>query len=380
MKIVFLVHRYWPSVGGVEKYVHCLGRALAGMGHELDVVAGATQEGLAGQEMHEGIRIQRFPALRSPLRCRWWFLRKRPLFTRADVIHVSNTHMLEYYWRMIGFVVDRRKVFLTRHGMSCRCPVPESERLRAERSHRLAAGVVHDGEFIGKWLGVEPDLCPDQGLFPTADELTPVPEPPPTSAVYIGRLEPDTGVRIYIDAVRILTRERHRPFELHVYGDGTLMPALREEVSRDGLPVHFHGRTPDAQKHIVESCFGFIDGRMAIQESMARGRLVLAAYTDPLKRDYVSGESFSPYLVAVSDPAQLANRVSYFIDHPGQRRALVSRAFQYARTLSWERTARAFADLWQQRLTAPRGVVSWPSGVRHAWTFAREARPPARPA
>ena len=210
-------------------------------------------------------------------------------------------------------------------------------------------------------------------MYPKADDLTPAPEPPPTSAVYIGRLEPDSGIRIYIDAVRILTRDRHRLFELHVYGDGTLMPQLREEAARDALPVRFHGRTADAQKHIVESCFAFIDGRMAIQEAMARQRLVLAAYTDPLKRDYVAGESFSPYLIAVSNGAELADRVAHFIEHPQDRAAQVARAFQHARTLSWERTARAYADLWEQRLTAPRRVISWPNSLLHAWTFAKEA-------
>ena len=50
MKIVFLVHRYWPSVGGVEKYVHELGRALVDAGHEVDVVAGAHTVDLPSRE------------------------------------------------------------------------------------------------------------------------------------------------------------------------------------------------------------------------------------------------------------------------------------------------------------------------------------------
>jgi hypothetical protein len=61
--------------------------------------------------------------------------------------------------------------------MSYIFPVPEWEKRRAIRSLRLAAGVIHDGAFIEKWLGVKPDLCPDQGLFPPAGELETVPEP-----------------------------------------------------------------------------------------------------------------------------------------------------------------------------------------------------------
>ena len=383
MKILFFVHRYWPSVGGVEKYIHELGKALIALGHQVEVVAGAHREGLPTVERHEGIPVYRFPAFRSPLRCRGWLWGRRYLFTRADVVNVSNTHMLEYFWRMFGPSVQAHKVFLTRHGMSYRHPVPESEKLRARRSLRLATAVVHDGCFIAKRLGVEPDLCPDQGLSPPADALPAVPEPPPTSAIYIGRLEPDSGIRIYMDAVRRLVHEQGREFTLHVYGDGTLMPEVRAAVARDRLPVRIHGRTPDAQRHIVDSCFAFIDGRMAIQEAMARRRLVLAAYVDPLKRDYIGAEPFSPYLIGVADGAELAARVTYYIDHPDQRAAMVTRAFEHARTLTWTRTAQAYLQLWQERLRSARPHLSLLASTRLAWTLEREAwspklQPPSR--
>ena len=354
MRIVFFVNRYWPGVGGVEKYIHELGKALLAMGHRVEVVAGAHAEGLPPDEQHEGVRIYRFPAHRSPLRCRAWLWRRRRLFARADVVSVSNTHMLEYYWRMFGPLADPRKTFLIRHGMACDYPVPESQEHRARRSLGLAAGVVHDGRFIEKWLRVKPDLCPDQGLSPAADDLPQVSEPGPNSAVYVGRLEPDTGIRIYIDAVRELIRDRRRRFTLDVYGDGTLLTELRAVVERDSLPVAFHGRVPDAQDHLSNGCFAFVDGRMAVQEAMARRRLVLAAYVDPLKYDYVAGEPFSAYLVAAATPVELAQRVAHYTEHPDERAALVDRAFEYSRQLTWAQTARAYSRFWQERLAFPR--------------------------
>ncbi len=360
MRILFFVHRYWPDVGGVEKYIHRLARALYAMGHEVHVLAGVTRADWVPSEDHEGVSVHRFPMYRSPFRARCWILRNIRLLQNADVIHVSNTHMLEFFWRMVGGLISRRKVFLTRHGMSYLYPVPDWEKRRAVRSLRLAAGVVHDGAFIQKWLELEPDLCPDQGLFPPADELTPQPEPPPNSAIYIGRLEPDSGIRIYLDAVEHLNRSGSRPFRLDVYGDGSLGPSLEARIRREQLPVVFHGRVPDAQNHITDGCFAFIDGRMAIQEAMARRRLVLPAYPDPLKRDYVGTESFSPYVVPVADGVDLARRVVHYIERPGERCALVERAFGHARTLTWERTARAYLGFWVQRLARPvRGDSRW---------------------
>lgn len=386
MRVLFFVHRYWPSVGGVEKYIHGLSKALLSLGHEVHVVAGATAErngdsGSRGpceveREVHEGVHIHRFPAQRSPLRARCWLLRNVGLFRRADVVHVSNTHMLEYYYRMFGSLIERRKVFLTRHGMSYLQGVPDWEKRRALRSLELAAGIVHDGVFIETWLGIKPDLCPDQGLSPPADDLEPVPEPPPNSAVFIGRLEPDSAIHIYLDAVRILTGAQGRDFRLNVYGDGSLGAELRDQAIRENLPVRFFGRTPDAQRHVVDSCFAFIDGRMAIQEAMARRRLVLAGYMTPIKRDYVGGEPFSPYLVPVASGAELAEKVAYYIDHPGERLALVARAFEHARTLTWRRTARAYLNLWQERLTRPERKTSRWELLRLARILSRESRMP----
>ena len=376
MRIVFVTHCYWTAVGGVEKYIHRLCLALHEMGHQVCVVAGAHVEGLPDAETHEGIRVRRYPAYRSSARAWWHLMRMRNVFLEADVIHISDTLMLEYFYRMVAWTIPRKPLFLTRHGMSYIHPVPELEKARAIRTLDLADGIVHDGCFIAKRLGVEPDLCPDQGLSPPADALPAVPEPPPTSAIYIGRLEPDSGIHTYIDAVRQLTGEQGREFTLHLYGDGSLMPEVRAVVARDGLPVRIHGRTPDAQRHIVDFCFAFIDGRMAIQEAMARRRLVLAAYVDPLKRDYIGAEPFSPYLIGVADGAELAARVTCYIDHPDQRGAMVARAFEHARTLTWARTAQAYLRLWQERLRSARPHLSPLASTRLAWTLEREARSP----
>jgi glycosyltransferase involved in cell wall biosynthesis len=353
MRIVFFVHRYWPAVGGVEKYVHELAKALLGKGHEVVVVAGSTADDFADRDNHEGVAIRRFPAHRSPLRARWWLHRHAGLFRWADVIQVGNTHMLEYFWRCLGTSVDRRKVFLTRHGMSYIHPVPDWEKRRAVRSLELAAGVVHDGAYIEKWLGVPADVCPDQGLAPLAEALPRDPEPPPTSAVYIGRIESDSGIRVYLDAVRILTVQEGRDFSFDVFGDGTLAPELRRRAEAERLPVRFHGRVPGAQSRFATACFAFVDGRMAIQEAMARRRLVLAAYVNPLKRDYVCGESFSPYLIATDSASELARQVLAYADNADARRVAVERAFAFARTLSWDRTADAFLELWGSRAAQP---------------------------
>lgn len=376
MKILFFTYRYWPEVGGVEKYVPRLGHALQELGHEVRLLTVAHADGLRTREVHDGIEIHRFPGHRSPGRAWFHLMRKRPLFRWADVIHVSDTHVLEYFYGMAAWFFPPKPLFLTRHGMSYQCPVPELEKRRARRSLGMVDGVVHDGYFIEKWLGVKPDCVPDQGLWPEASDLLEVPEPPPDSATFVGRLVPDSGIETYIDAIALLESRYNSPIHLHVYGGGPLEASLRERVDREGLSVTFHGWRADAQQRITQTCFAFIAGRMAMQEAMARKRLVVAAYASPLKRDYVRGEPFSPYLVSGGDAESIAEQVAYYAAHADERRRLIAEGHAHARTLSWKRTAAAYLDLWSRPLSqAPAlcrlGLVK---RIRLAWHLRGEAR------
>jgi glycosyltransferase involved in cell wall biosynthesis len=375
MKIVLFVYRYWPDVGGVEKYIHRLAKALVENHHDVRIVVPAHRPGLPSHERHDGIEVYRFPGYRSPLRAWWHLLRLRGLFRWADVIHVSNTHVLEYFYRMVAWWLPHKRLFLTRHGMSYTFPVPEQEKARARRSRELVDGVIHDGCFIGRWLEVVPDAVPDQGLYPEAQDLPVAFEPPPKTATFVGRLDPDSGIEIYIDTIAVLRDRYNLPISLNVYGGGTLEADLRERVKRLELSVVFHGWQPDAQEHIADGCFAFVAGRMAMQEAMARRRLVVAAYVDPLKRDYVEGEPFSPYLVSGEDAETVAERVAHYATHEAERRALVERAYAHSRTLTWRRTAKEYERIWTQP-PRPRAPMAFMSRLRLAWQLRREAYDP----
>jgi glycosyltransferase involved in cell wall biosynthesis len=260
--------------------------------------------------------------------------------------------------------------------MSYTYPVPAEEKARARRTLNLVDGIVHDGCFIEKWLEVAPDVVPNQGLFPEADAMPAAPAPNPHTAVFVGRLDADSGIQIYVDAIRVL-RDRYGVHQaLDIYGDGTLRSALQAQAQRESLPISFHGWRADAQERIVDGCFAFVAGRMAMQEAMARRRLVVAAYTDPLKRDYVNGEPFSPYLVSAGDAESIAGHVQkYALDHAARVRR-VDEAFEYARTLSWTKTAREYLALWE---AAPRRHLRTMSQMQRAglaWRLRSEARRP----
>jgi glycosyltransferase involved in cell wall biosynthesis len=381
VRIVLLTPRFWPATGGVEKYVARLARALRVRGHQPTVVAGAHASGLADAEDWDGLPIHRFPAHRSPVRAAFALARMRDLFARADVVHVSDALMLDYFYRAAGWLTVPRRLGITLHGMSCVHPVPQRELDRARRARLLVDGMVHDGAFIERWLGVSPDAVIPQGLDPPAAQLAARPEPERPSAIYVGRLEPDTGVELYLDALAKLRAEHGMDLPLDVHGDGTMRAMLKERTDAQKLRVRFHGTAPNAQERIADHTLALVSGRMAIHEALARRRAVVAAYNNPIRADYVRAEAFSPFIATGGSGAELAGAIARLIAQPEERKRVTQRGFAHVRELTWERTAGAYLQLWTSRGPAPSRLLSWSKRVhlaRRLWRTARGKTTPYR--
>ncbi|MCG3131015.1 MAG: hypothetical protein FLDDKLPJ_01790 [Phycisphaerae bacterium] len=366
LRIAFFVKRFWPDVGGVEKYMYELARALLELGHRVHVIAGDPEGTRPATESHEEIEILRYPSRRSMLRAAWALRRATPVLRRADVIHVSDIEMLERYERFLARRVGAKPLFLTRHGMSLREPVTAEELRRHERARRRVAGMLDDGTFIQRRYGERPDAVPDPGLRPPADELPAAPEPEAARAVFVGRLEPDAGVEIYLDGLRALGERHGIHLPLTVYADGSLRAGFRRRAEALRLDVRWEAPRADAQDRLCDGTLAFVSGRMSIFEAMARRRCVVAAYVDPLKRDYVCGEWFSPLIGKARDGVEAAESVAELLRDPQLRRTRAEAAFQAVRRLNWATTAREYVRVWRAGLaraavTSSRPVLAWGS-------------------
>lgn len=72
MKVLHVLHRYWPAIGGSERYVQALSEYLTELGHEVTVwttdaleVTALWRKGgrrvAVAEEVHQGVRVRRFP-------------------------------------------------------------------------------------------------------------------------------------------------------------------------------------------------------------------------------------------------------------------------------------------------------------------------------
>lgn len=60
MRIALVTRRYWPAVGGIERVVIELGRALRALGHEIEIVAQRVDEGETGWLTHTVLEAPEF--------------------------------------------------------------------------------------------------------------------------------------------------------------------------------------------------------------------------------------------------------------------------------------------------------------------------------
>jgi len=141
-----------------------------------------------------------------------------------------------------------------------------------------------------EWLGGELHL-PQSTAIPHGLEATDVapraePRSVPPIIAFQGRLVTTKGVRLLLEAARIL-REQGQPFELLIIGDGPERAALEQIVREAQLDaqVRFAGRLDGAQLHaalaessviVVPSLGGEVFG-LVVAENMLRGLPVVAS-------------------------------------------------------------------------------------------------------
>lgn len=172
---------------------------------------------------------------------------------------------------------------------------------------------------------------------------------------FLGRLVPEKGVDVLLDAARFLPG-----WEVRIAGDGPLRRAL-EASARDLLGpgrVRFDGALEDGQ---VSWWFGEIDvlavpslprpnwteqfGRVAI-EAMAAGVPVVASDTGALPEVVAD----AGLLVPAGDPAALAAGLRSLHEDPALRAGIIQRGRDRAKSFSWPEVAALQRDLYQSVL------------------------------
>ena len=223
MKVLFLTRRFWPEIGGVEKHVLEVSKRLVEMGHEMGYEVVVIAENAKGfiRPLLVTVPSTSEECIRTPPRCFeihripvgsneklkkfqiwWWLWENRQLIKQADIVHA---HDIGFWYWPFRFLYPEKPFFITFHGWEGEFPIPLKNKIVRKISEKIAWGNICVGDYLKKWYGTKADFItyggvdnsprrsPFDKLRATIRGVFPI--------VFIGRLEKDTGLPIYLGAM-----------------------------------------------------------------------------------------------------------------------------------------------------------------------------------
>lgn len=336
-KILFLVPRYAPAVGGVEKHTAHLAQELIHRGFSITVLTTSHQPGLKPSEIIAGVKVIRLPFqhFNHKLQTWQWIWQHRQLFVDADIVHIHDVFWWYYPLRIYYF---NKKVFTTFHGYEG----PGLPRWQAVWHRRLVEKLSYRtiavGEFIKKWYGQNPDLI----IYGAADQqgVSDKTTAKKNSAVFLGRLEEDTGIMMYLEAL-----QRIQPkINLDVYGEGSFLNRAKKFVQRRKLDVKFYLWQTRVDQLYNSHEYAFVSRYLAILEAMQSKRLVLVVYNNQIKKDYLTMHPASKWMVIAGSAQELAEKLQKLSE--AQKNNMIKQAYDWAEQQTWPKLADEYLKLW----------------------------------
>lgn len=347
-KAVFLVHYFYPHIGGVEKHSLNLALQLIKLGYQITIVTSQYNKNLKKREIYQGIKIIRISLSNrdwdkpSKLQLWKWMIQHRKIFDQTDIVHCHDV----FFWYLpLRFLLPRKPVFITFHGYEGRYPILKKAIFIRKLSEKLSYGNICVGKFIEIWYGTQSDLITYGAISPPEKrELgsVTIKNIDKLKILYLGRLSKDTGLHIYLQSFKLL-KEKHPKLKITFLGDGP----LKKQCQKYGRVLGFQ---QNISAQLDKHQFIFTSGYLSILESMAHHRPAFSVYQNPLKKDYLELTPFKNYINIASNPVQLDEQIEYYINNPKKTKQKTTQAFKYSQTQTWEKLTKDYLKLWKRAI------------------------------
>ncbi len=336
MTILFLARRFYPDIGGVEKHVLEIGKIFVENGHSVTVItqSGGKETQIKGIKV---VRIEKAPNNSFEKLHIWkWFWKNRNLIKEADIVHAHDVYFWYFPFRLLYLF---KKSFVTFHGYES-YPISKRAILVRKFSEKLSNGNIIVGQFIKKWYGTTPDYIIYGGVEisnllagrQVSNKLK------RESAVFIGRLDEQTGILDFAKAVDLI-RKSYPKFEFVIVGDGK----YKNKLSR----YNVLGFKESPGKYFEKYNFAFVSRYLSILEALANKKLVFALYDNPVKEDYLRMTPFAQLLIIENNPQELAKRVIYYLKNPIKQKKLEGVGYDFVKKQTWGNLVNTYLKLWK---------------------------------
>ncbi len=358
MTILFLSRLFYPHGGGVERHVLEVGKRLVEKGYKIIVVteelskthsflyhskaqsAKSTgsvfgihivRHGFGGEDWFKKFRVWK------------WLWQHRELIKNADIIHAHDV----FFWYLpFRFLYPTKPVFTTFHGYETKFPPAKKAIFVRKLSEKLSWGNICVGDYIKKWYGTKADFITYGGVnLPKAQsaKLKVQSYNSKLKILFIGRLEQDIGIEIYIKALERLRNEKVN-FEITFLGDGK----YANQASQYGdVTTRHYNDTYHYSELLQKADVVFASSYLSILSALAAKRLVFAVYDNALKQDYLQMAPFAKWIIIEDSARKLAERIQYYRDHRKEAEKLIDGGYNWVREQTWEKVVGMYLKLWR---------------------------------
>jgi len=337
MNVLFFSNYFYPHIGGVEKHVLEVSKELIQNGHTVTVVTQRFDKKLPKLEKYKNIAVHRISAgkLNWFQKFRIWreLFRNMSIIRNADIVHCHDV----FFWYLpFRLLFLWKKVFVTFHGYES-FPVSFKSVVVRKIAEILANGNICIGDFMKKWYSANPTIVSYGGVaLPSKNSLSPV----SSSALFYGRLDDQTNIREYAQAVKLI-RKQIPNFKFKIIGEGAYRHMLKNEVVEKF--------TKNPEKELKFYRFAFLSRYLSILEAFAARRLVFALYDNNIKEDYLRMSPFANCIVIAGSPEELCEKLTFYLSNPKKEKQLVDKGYKFAQDNTWKKVCETYQALWRKK-------------------------------
>ncbi|MHA1284708.1 MAG: glycosyltransferase family 4 protein [Promethearchaeota archaeon] len=337
-----LTPSFYPKIGGVEKHVYKISKELVKKKHKVLIITKKIPKELENYENLGDLYIIR---LNNKKILSFWInlFQIRKIIKLCDIIHCHD--FITFYW-FLPFYLLNSNVYLTFHGYE-KYPIPKIYIYLRKLAEILVKGNICVGKFIAKYYHTNPTIIIYGGVNNNLNNNVKNTNFNFNKALFIGRLDVDTGILEYIKALKILKEKYNKNLKLEICGDGVLKDLILKYAKKFDLSINFNGFVKDLNVFFNQVDIVLCSSYLCILEALSKKKIVISIYQNILKKDYLELTPFKKYIFISKNPNQIAKEIINLAEKQNKINEKIKKGYIFALRYTWNRIIRIYEKLWK---------------------------------
>ena len=350
---LMITPNYPPNIGGVEKHVYEVHRALKTKHIRglivVNAVCPAQMYNLNDIAWLNPRRLWGWVPWTAKILSAFKFLKILEK-TKPRIIHFhdSTIYFLEFVLLLFGLLP---RTFITFHGWEGVFP-PDlgmvKKRVRIDAKVKSSMAI---GSFIAKWYGTKSKVVSYGGAkLDEVDNYSILKENSSIVKIaYFGRLELDTGIDLAVQSIIKFNEMFGDRVTFDIYGDGSMrnnIVALSHKNQYGSIRIF----TPTTEIVSMLRKYDVIiaSGYLTIIEALQAERVVIAFYDNNLREDYLRMHPVARSIFICQKSAEFSQVIQRCVSDWDAVREYSRYGWEWAKKQTWEEVANSYVKLWHE--------------------------------